>query len=192
MSHDAHGGKKESIIKIAFNMMMACLLSGAIIAGVYASTADAAKQTKEKAERDAMSELVEGATFVPITDGKEESEKWFAAMKDGKQVAYILPASWKGYEGIIEMVAAIDMDGKVIKYQILAHRETPGLGDKALEPKFIAQFKGKEVKDLEVVKVPDPTKIQALTGATITTRAVANGVKRAAEEVIEFQKTRQK
>jgi len=188
MSHDAHGEKNDSIIKIAFNMMMACLLSGGIIAGVYAFTEPAAINTRAQAKVDAMNKLVEGATFDAIAD----KDEWFAAMKDGKQVAYIVPAEWKGYEGIIKMVAAIDMDGKVIKYQILAHRETPGLGDKALEDKFINQFKGKEVKDLEVVKVPDPTKIQALTGATITTRAVTNGVKRAAEEVIQFEKTRQK
>jgi len=191
MSHDAHGGKNDSIIKIAFNMMMACLLSGAVIAGVYAFTEPAAIETRAKAKIDAMNKLVEGKgveKFEPI----EGQDEWFAAMKDGQQIAYIVPAEWKGYEGIIKMVAAIDMDGKVIKYQILAHRETPGLGDGALKPAFIAQFAGKEIKDLEVVKVPDPTKIIALTGATITTRAVTNGVKRAAEEVIKFEETRKK
>jgi electron transport complex protein RnfG len=80
----------------------------------------------------------------------------------------------------------------VIKYQILSHRETPGLGTGALKPEFIAQFKGKSVEDLVVVKLPTEKNIQALTGATITTRAVTNGVKRAAEEVIEYEKTRKK
>ena len=211
MSHDAHGEKNDSIIKIAFNMMMACLVSGAVIAGVYACTAEDAIKTREKAEADARVELVkdvENATFIPIDDvtfefnftnigGKEEvvkveKEKWFKVMKDGKQVAYILPTSYKGYAGVIEMIAAITTDGKVIRYKILAHRDTPGLGDGALKDYFIERFKGKGVEDLKVVKVKDDTKIEALTGATITTRAVTNGMKKAVDKVDEYEKTQKK
>jgi len=223
MSHDAHGEKNDSIIKIAFNMMMACLVSGAVIAGVYACTAEDAKKTREQSEEKARVELVKkyvkdvkSAKFESIDiknnfefkftniGGKEEvvkvegegegekGEKWFKVMEDGKQVAYIVPTSYKGYEGIIEMLAAIDMDGKVISYKILSHRETPGLGDGALKDDFIKQFKGKGVEGLKVVKVPDDTKIQALTGATITTRAVTNGMKKAVDKVAEYEKTQKK
>lgn len=186
MSHDVHADKNDSIIKIAINMMMACLLSGTVIAGVYAFTEPVAIKERANAKEKAMQSLVEEVEEIKPIEGKAE---WFAAMKDGKMVAYIVPAENKGYEGTIKMVAAISPEGKVVNFKIVSHRETPGLGDKALEPKFVNQYKDKSPDDLVVVKVPTDKNIQALTGATITSRAVTNGIKKAANEVIEYEKT---
>ena len=62
---------------------------------------------------------------------------------------------------------------------MLEHNETPGLGDNASKPKFRDQFKGKKIDSLEVTKEHSDTKhIQAMTGATISSRAVTRGVKR--------------
>ncbi len=69
--------------------------------------------------------------------------------------------------------------GKVTGIKILSHTETPGLGANAPLPKFSDQYKNKPIKEkLEVVKVA-PSKdnqIQAITGATITSKAVTLGV----------------
>lgn len=187
MSHGTD--TNDSIFKIGINLTLACLLSGVIIAGVYAITAPIAAQERVNLKNKAMKELVADAeTFIPI-DGKTE---WFAAVKGGRTIAYVVPAESKGYGGSIKMLAAVDGDGKIIDYKILSHLETPGLGDKAAEPKFRKQFAGKLPQDLEVVKVPTDKNIQALTGATITSRAVTKGIHKAAEEVAEYAGSQKK
>ncbi len=186
----SHGHEENSsIFKIGINLTIACLLSGVIISGVYAITAPAAAQSRIDLKNKAMKELVADAKeFKPI-EGKTD---WYLAMKDGKILAYVVPAETKGYGGAIKMVTAITTDGKVIDYKILSHNETPGLGDKASEDFFRKRFHGKGAEDLEVVKVPSEKNIQALTGATISSRAVTKGIKEAVEEVTAYAASQKK
>ncbi|AIF52495.1 RnfABCDGE type electron transport complex subunit G [Pelosinus sp. UFO1] len=188
MAHDGHE-KNDSIFKIGINLTLACLLSGGIIAATYAVTEPVAAQERINLKNKAMVELVaEAQDFKPIA-GKTD---WYTAMKDGKVIAYVVPAETKGYGGAIKIVTAISPEGKVMDYKILQHNETPGLGDKASEPKFKNQFAGKSTEDLEVVKVPTDKNIQALTGATITSRAVTKGIKEAVEEVVAYAASQNK
>jgi electron transport complex protein RnfG len=85
------------------------------------------------------------------------------------------------------MLVAVDKNGKIIDFNIITSNETPGLGANASNPKFRDQFKGKESKNLEVTKDPSQKdKIQAMTGATISSRAVTKGVKEAVDQYNEF------
>lgn len=183
MAHDVHQEENTSIFKIGINLTLACLLSGAIIAGTYSFTAPVAANSRVELKNKAMKELVAQAETFKAVEGKQD---WYAAIKEGKVVAYVVPAESKGYGGAIRMLAAVSPEGKVLDYKILQHNETPGLGDKASEPKFSKQFAGKGTEDLEVVKVPTEKNIQALTGATITSRAVTKGIKAAVEEVTAY------
>ena len=178
------GHHNDSIFKVAGNMAMACILSGAVIAATYALTAPVAAEQAIKMRDKAMAELVpQGQKFEPI----EKHAEWYAAMKDGKTIAFIVPAEGKGYGGAIKMVVAVSTEGKVIDYKILSHNETPGLGDKAANDPFRKQFAGKSIDDLVVVKTPTDKNIQALTGATITSRAVTVGIQKALDEVKEYK-----
>ena len=66
------------------------------------------------------------------------------------------------------------------------------MGIKLINQLFVGQFVGKTAHDLEVVKVKNDKNIQALTGATITSRAVTKGIKEAVEEVTAFAATQKK
>lgn len=182
MAH-GHDDSNNSIVKIATNLAITCFVSGLIIAGTYMITEPAAEAQRVKAKNDAMKELVQDADSFKAVDGKDG---WYAAVKGGKTVAYVVPAQGKGYAGVIQMLAAVTPDGKAIDYKVLKHAETPGLGDKMVEPKFRKQFAGKTAKDMEVVKVPTDKNIQSLTGATITTRAVTTGIKEAVDAVAAY------
>lgn len=188
MSQDAHE-KNDSIFKIGINLTIACLLASAVIAGTYAFTAPVAAKSKIAQDNKARKELVTDAQDFKEVDGKAG---WFAALKDGKVIAYVVPAESKGYGGVIDMLAAVSVEGKVIDYAILKFNETPGLGDKADKPAFRQRFAGKKLEDLEVVKVPSDKNIQAITGATITSRAVTKGIKEAVAEVTAFAATQTK
>jgi electron transport complex protein RnfG len=65
----------------------------------------------------------------------------------------------------------------VRKINILHQGETPGLGDEISTDPFMEQFRGKDLDHLVVIKGETEDKIQAITGATISSRAVTNGVK---------------
>ncbi|APC39714.1 FMN-binding protein [Clostridium estertheticum] len=176
--------KKYSIFQITINLTIACFISGLIIAVVYFFTAPVAVKTAAGIKTDAMKSLVVGAQEFKPVEGKKE---WFTAEKDGKVIGYVVPAESKGYGGAITMLVAVTPQGKIIEFTILTTKETPGLGDNASKDPFRNQFKGKAVKDLEVTK--DPTKtnnIQAMTGATITSKAVTKGIKEAVQEVTQF------
>lgn len=85
------------------------------------------------------------------------------------------------------MLVGVTADGKVIDFTILEANETPGLGDNASKPAFRDQLKDKSADKLVVVK--DPSKkenVQAMTGATISSRAVTLGVRNAVEAVTQF------
>jgi electron transport complex protein RnfG len=182
MAH-GHDDKNNSIARIAMNLAITCFISGAVIAGTYTITEPAAEAQRVKAKNDAMRELVKDAESFKAIDGKDG---WYAGIKDGKAIAYVVPTQGKGYGGAIQMLAAVTPDGKILDYKVLKHAETPGLGDKMTEPKFRNQFAGKTAQDMEVVKVPTDKNIQALTGATITSRAVTGGIREAADAVAAY------
>ena len=80
-----------------------------------------------------------------------------------------------GYGGDITLMVGFKTDKKtVISYKVLAVSETPGLGMKLKTPEFADQFKGKDGTSLKVKK--DGGEIEAITSATITSRAVCRAI----------------
>lgn len=108
-----------------------------------------------------------------------------SAVTEGKSGAdvkgYTITVSPKGYAGPVKTMVGITADGKVSGIKILEHAETPGLGALAPEPKFSGQYAGKPAKELVVVKAAPSgdNQIEAITGATITSKAVTTGVNEA-------------
>jgi len=183
MSTD-HAEKQYSIFAIAVNLMLACFVSGLVIATTYFFTAPIAIKNAEAAKTESMQLLVPDADeFVPV----EGQEEWFAATKGGETSAYIVASEVKGYGGKIKMMVAVSLDGGVIDYTILSANETPGLGDKAGKEPFKSQIIGKTAENLIVTKDPSKTEnVQAMTGATISSKAVTLGVQNAVKEMNEF------
>lgn len=161
-------------------------MSGLIIAGTYFFTNDTAVQKEAELKNLTLKSMVtEADSYQPIS-GKTD---WYAASKGGKTIAYIVPAESKGYGGAIKLLVAVTPEGLVKNFNILDSKETPGLGDKAAKPQFSEQLMGKRANHLLVTK--DPTNkenIMAISGATITSRAVTLGVKNAVDEVANFVK----
>lgn len=176
--------KESSVFKVAMNLVLTCLVSGCIIGAVFFITGPTAAAKAEQMKQDSMKSLVPDADKFAEVQGEKDT---FIAEKGGKKVAYIIPTAPKGYGGAIKMLTAVSMDGTVIDYTVLEANETPGLGDRGAKSPFKDQFKGKKLENLEVTKdasVKD--KIQAMTGATISSRAFTLGVKQAVEKAAEL------
>lgn len=104
----------------------------------------------------------------------------YVAKKDSENLGYVIEVKPSGFGGEIDMVVGISAQGKVTGVSIINMTETSGLGTKANDDSFRNQFTGKSGK--QAVNKDGGT-INALTGATITSRAVTKGVNSALEAV---------
>ncbi len=97
------------------------------------------------------------------------------AASDGSTDGYVISAtSPNGYGGDIKIALGIKTDGKITGFTVLSNSETAGLGSKCTEPEFTSQFAGKPASVLEYSKTgaSADNEIDAISGATITTKAV--------------------
>lgn len=132
----------------------------------------------------AMQEVLPSADAFEEAGSTHEIAEIQVGTQDGKMIGYALRVIPKGYAGPIEIMVGVTTDGMVEGIKILSHSETPGLGANASEPSFTGQFKEK-AKLLTVVKsasVADD-EVSTITGATITSVAITDGVNTALEYV---------
>ncbi len=164
----------KDIIKITLNLVIVYLVGGFILAFVYAQASPKIFKNAEEAEKKALKELV------PDADANEKHDwtihdkhaKYFIMKKGGDTIGYVIQSFGKGYSSYINTFIATDKDFVVQKINILGHGETPGLGDEIETAWFKDQFKGKTLEHLKVIKGETKEDIQAISGATISTRAV--------------------
>ena len=109
------------------------------------------------------------------------SEVVKAVDKNGKELGYVFSVTNpEGYGGDVSLSVGVRDDGTVNGYETLSISETAGLGMKAKEPEFKSNFKNKKADKFEVVKdgsgKNDDSKVDAISGATITSRAVTSAV----------------
>jgi electron transport complex protein RnfG len=116
-----------------------------------------------------------------ITDGEEE-RNIFVGVFDGKPDTVVVESVANGFADKVGLVVAINMADDTLRgIAVTTHKETPGLGAMAKDdPKFAAQFAGKSIAGSFGV-TNDGGQISALSGATITSRAVCAGVNTAIE-----------
>lgn len=165
----------KDIFKITLNLVIVYIIGGFILAFVYANASPKIFRNNEKAEQDALKLLIPGADFTKLGDWTihDKHAKYFEAKKDGQTVGYVVQSFGKGYSSYINTFIAVDKDFKVLKINILGHGETPGLGDEIETDSFKDQFTGKDIDHLKVLKTETKEYIQAISGATISTRAVS-------------------
>ncbi len=106
----------------------------------------------------------------------------FPGLKDGELIGFAIKASSPlGYGGEVGFMIGVDPDGTIIDTYILKMAETPGLGTKINEEPFKGQFPGKSIEagDAITLKKDDSQKgdLDAVTGATISSRAMAKTVR---------------
>jgi electron transport complex protein RnfG len=165
----------KDIFKITINLIVIYIIGGLILAVVYAKTSPIIYKNNELAKQEALQGLMPGASFEKMGDWTihEKKAEYFVARKDNEIVGYVIQSFGKGYSSYINMLIAVDRNFKVEKINVLGHAETPGLGDEIDADSFKNQFKGKDAAHLKVLKTETTEYIQAISGATVSSRAVA-------------------
>jgi len=176
----------REMIKMVIVLTILSSFSGGLLAAVRNSTKDKIElQQLTFVKGPAIKSILEGATNDPILDRfKIEHDggtaSFYVGIFEGKASRVAFESGGKGYGGDIGLMVGVDIEADtIVGVGVTTHSETPGLGDKAkTDPSFTNQFKGMALMDTFQVKT-DGGQVDAITGATITSRGVSFGVTQA-------------
>ena len=182
----------KDMFKLGLNLLIISAIAALLLAFTNNVTADTIAKRNEQANAEARKLVLESAQdFEQVKDVKTDNSKgvkvseiYEAKDASGNTVGYTLKVLPSGYGGTIELMVGIDSaNGQVSGINVVSNSETAGLGAKATNPEFSDQYKGKPLEELSVLKngTPGDTEIKAISGATITSTAVTNGVDAAIE-----------
>lgn len=173
------------IIKPVVVLLAICIVIPLALSVTNAVTKDRIATLEKEKNAATMQGLVKADDFVETKFGEKDSFICHKAVKDGKDIGYIFTTKAKGYGGDVSVMTAINPSGEVLSVAILdVSGETPGLGQNAAKEAFYSQFKGKKegINLLKNGANAENNEIDAVTGATITSRAVTNAVNEALEQ----------
>lgn len=171
----------KNSLKMGIALLITCVIAAAALAQVYSITSVIIKKNDEEAEKKKRQVVLPQAARFEEKD--IEGRKYILGYDaEDKMVGGIFKAAPKGYGGPINITAGVAPDSSITAVVItkLDQTETPGLGTNITKPKFLDQFKGKKGNELKLKK--DSGTIDAITAATISSRAVANGVRNGWEQ----------
>lgn len=172
--------KAKEIIVPAVSLFLICVVVTALLALTNAVTApkiDAlAVETQEAAKKQVLSSAASFSEEKQVEKDGVSYTYYDGLASDGNVMGYVFVTSAKGYGGDISVMVGVLGDGTVAGVNILSINETAGLGMNAKNQSFLDQFLGKSGEIGVAKNNPSDTEIQALTGATITSSAMATAV----------------
>jgi electron transport complex protein RnfG len=172
---------KETVRLIGV-LAVICLIAGALLAAVNIVTlkpiAAAAREEKMAAIRTVLPDCNNEPDADAVTI-EVDGAPWtfYIGLQDGQFVgAAFESVSPKGYGGDVAIMVGVNAEGNVQAIEILAQKETPGLGAKMADDEFKSQFAGRSVADTAWAVDKDQGDIDSITAATISSRAVVEAV----------------
>lgn len=170
----------RDLVRISVVLMLIAAVSGAALGYAHSVTAPAIERALRAAKEEALARVLPGAQqfedrtsqyadLLPDPRFRSVREVW-AGKSASQPVGTVVLVAPTGYGGPITCLVGVDPSGKVTGLEVLsAAGETPGLGSRVKEAPFLEQFRGQRGK----------LQAQAITGATISSRAVIGGVQAA-------------
>jgi electron transport complex protein RnfG len=190
--------KYGRILKDAFILFAITVISGLILGGVHELTRDTINKSAIAAHLEAYKTVFPDAVDFKdddkLSDALKKSNEELpsqdygnvgldqalqAVDKSGSVLGYVVTShSNDSYDGLVQILVGINADKTIKGIEMLELNDTPGLGQRAEEPEFKGQFTDKSGESLTVTKTGNAGEgeINAISGATITSRAVTNAV----------------
>ena len=177
--------KKESTLKnMLIALMVITIVSGGVLGFVYSLTKPAIDQVEANKNLKAINEVLKSDVEIVKTETKEIDDLTYnlAFDAEGNFIgAAIKTYSKNGFGGKIELMVGMFSNGIINKVSILSQAETPGLGANMVNDKFKGQFDGVDPKTFILKVKKDGGDVDAITAATISSRAVSEAIKKAAD-----------
>ena len=185
----------SNLLNMALSLFGITLISSALLGTVYNLTKEKIDAAKEAKKLKSISKVImPGNTNSPaqdmfkiLTPEKKELECYPA--KKGDKITSIAVKTYSplGFSGNISLMIGFLPDGTIHKVTVVEQKETPGLGTKIEKPKFLKQFENKNPKSAKLQVKKDGGEIDAITAATISSRAFCDAVDRAYKSFMTYQ-----
>ncbi|MDD5130527.1 MAG: FMN-binding protein [Candidatus Omnitrophica bacterium] len=168
--------------RYGFILAVICVAAAGLLAAVNALTGPKIIAAAQAEEQAALKEVMPLAgKFMPVKSPADNTTLYYKAFDNqDKLIGFVFKASGKGYSSVIETLAGVFLDDKISAIKVISLNETPGLGMRVAENKFTGQFNQQDSLNLSGV--------EAITGATISSRAVIDSVIKKAQEIKEMVK----
>lgn len=164
-----------------------CAAVALVLSVVNILTRDRIAENLREAEAIAISRVWSGSAgegeleYLPVDGAPETVSAVYEVTVAGECVGWCVSVSPSGFGGNIDMVVGVDLAGRVVGVEITALSETPGLGSRVSESEFLSGYIG---KGENIVLGVD---IDAISGATISSRSVTDGVNRATRAIFDMK-----
>jgi electron transport complex protein RnfG len=188
--------KKEStFLNMTITLFVITIISGVSLGFINDITKGPKAQAKLERKTNALKTVLPEFNNNPVEDVKlvksefaKDSVEIYTAFMDQDQVGTaVVGSSQKGYGGLVKIMVGFNPDGTIRNIIVLEQKETPGLGTKMKDDRFVKQFRGKHPSTYNLKVKKDQGDVDALTGATITTRAFSEATQMAYEVFVENQ-----
>lgn len=172
----------REILKIGVILFLITAISAGVLAAVNSLTAPVIKANAEKKQNEAMAKVLPEAQSFELIE-LENLTGSATAVYSAKDAGYVVLCEPNGYGGAISMAVGVKKDGTVSGIDIISQSETAGLGANCTKDEFKAQFAGKTSGITVSKNGAKDNQIDAISSATITSKAVTKGVNDALDAV---------
>ncbi len=172
-------------IKEVSVLFLVGIISAFLLSFVYGQTAPVISKYKKESLKKSLSEVFDRPS---VRFEEVKSDSLWKVFKEEEYIGMVFKSEEKGYSGKIKPIVGVDSTGKIIKVEISKAElsETPGLGMKISEEKFLEQFKNLTADEIFLKKDKEKGRIDAITSATISSRAATAAVREGLEKYKEF------
>ena len=190
--------KREStFMSMTLTLFVITVIAGVSLGFINDITKGPKAQAKLARKIDALKNVLPEFNNNPVENvkriksdlAKDSIEIYAGFLNENQSGIAVVGSSEKGFSGLVKIMVGFNPDGSIKNIAVLEQKETPGLGTKMKDEKFIKQFRGKHPSSYNLKVKKDQGDVDALTGATITTRAFGEAAQMAYDVFVENQKT---
>lgn len=184
--------KKDTFINMVVSLFVITIISGFSLGFVNKLTIEPKAKAKLERKINALKLVLPTFDNNPVEDVlllksefTKDSVEVYPAFQNNEFVgAAVIGSTEKGFSGLIKLMVGFNPEGDIQNIVVLEQKETPGLGTKMKDEKFLTQFKNKNPSNFNLKVTKDGGEVDALTGATISSRAFGEAVQMAYDEFI--------
>jgi len=186
--------KKEStFLSMVVSLLVITLVSGLSLGFVNDLTAGPKAKAKLEKKIKALQLVLPTFDNNPVEEvskikselAKDSIEMYPAFAENNFVGAAVIGSSEKGFSGLVKLMIGFTENGQIQNIEVLEQKETPGLGTKMKDERFLKQFRGIDPSTYNLKVKKDGGDVDALTGATITTRAFGEAVQMGYNEFVD-------
>ena len=172
--------KEKSVLAICLPLIVICMAVALMLSAVNLLTKDIIAANAAAEKQNAVLAIFTDAAAASLYE-KTEAEEIYLATQNNELVGCCVSLSENGFGGAISLLVGLATNGQVSGIEIISMSETPGIGSKAKNDTFLNQYKGSEPFVIG-------ENLDAISGATVTSRAITRAVNRALEIPLDFEK----